>query len=29
MTKDLQKRFQAALANPQNIGENFSDLHPA
>jgi hypothetical protein len=28
MTEDLQKRIQAALANPQNMGENSVGLHP-
>jgi hypothetical protein len=27
MNEDLQKRIQAALANPQNMGENSVGLH--
>jgi hypothetical protein len=27
VTDDLQKRIQAALANPQNMGENSVGLH--
>jgi hypothetical protein len=29
MTGDLQKRIQAVLANPQNMGENSVGLRPA